>query len=86
MLMASGETDPAKTAFIRNIVFELTEEHILKAFEKYGKVTQAHIARDPRGLSKGYVINHCFLRLFALPSAVHFRDTQLVVIADALSA
>ncbi|KAH6630630.1 hypothetical protein B0J18DRAFT_379155 [Chaetomium sp. MPI-SDFR-AT-0129] len=46
--------DPAKTCFIRNIVFELTEEHILKAFEKYGKVTQAHIARDPRGLSKGY--------------------------------
>ncbi|KAK4103140.1 RNA-binding domain-containing protein [Parathielavia hyrcaniae] len=44
----------AHSAFIRNIVFELTEDHLVKAFSKYGTVQNAHIARDPRGLSKGY--------------------------------
>ncbi|KAK4245272.1 hypothetical protein C7999DRAFT_16497, partial [Corynascus novoguineensis] len=42
------------TAFVRNIVFELTEEHLTKAFSKYGNVTKVYIARDPRGMSKGY--------------------------------
>lgn len=42
------------SAFIRNLVFELTEEHLQKAFAKYGTVTNAHVARDPRGMSKGY--------------------------------
>jgi RNA recognition motif-containing protein len=41
-------------AFIRNIVFEVTEEQLQQAFEKYGNVVSAYIARDPRGLSKGY--------------------------------
>jgi RNA recognition motif-containing protein len=34
-------------------VFELTEDHLIKAFSKYGTVQNAHIVRDPRGLSKG---------------------------------
>ncbi|KAK4152249.1 hypothetical protein C8A00DRAFT_44646 [Chaetomidium leptoderma] len=42
------------SAFVRNLVFELTEEHLTKAFAKYGAVSNAYIARDPRGMSKGY--------------------------------
>ncbi|KAL2269750.1 hypothetical protein VTJ83DRAFT_1934 [Remersonia thermophila] len=42
------------SAFVRNLVFELTEEHLEKAFSKYGNVIKTFIARDPRGLSKGY--------------------------------
>ncbi|KAL1839471.1 hypothetical protein VTJ49DRAFT_1480 [Mycothermus thermophilus] len=42
------------SAFVRNLVFELTEEHLEKAFSKYGNVMKTFIARDPRGLSKGY--------------------------------
>jgi hypothetical protein len=34
-------------------VFEVTEEHLQKAFSKYGEVASTFIARDPRGLSKG---------------------------------
>ncbi|KAK0730751.1 hypothetical protein B0H67DRAFT_48842 [Lasiosphaeris hirsuta] len=40
--------------FVRNLIFDATEEHLKTAFEKYGEVVQAHIVRDPRGLSKGY--------------------------------
>ncbi|KAK3902717.1 hypothetical protein C8A05DRAFT_33555 [Staphylotrichum tortipilum] len=42
------------SAFVRNLVFELTEEHLTKAFAKYGDVKSAFVARDPRGMSKGY--------------------------------
>ncbi|KAL2159260.1 hypothetical protein VTH06DRAFT_2695 [Thermothelomyces fergusii] len=42
------------TAFVRNIVFEIDEQHLTKAFSKYGTVTNVYIARDPRGMSKGY--------------------------------
>ncbi|KAK3363014.1 hypothetical protein B0T25DRAFT_27675 [Lasiosphaeria hispida] len=40
--------------FVRNLIFDATEEHLKTAFEKYGEVVQTHIVRDPRGLSKGY--------------------------------
>ncbi len=39
--------------FVRNLVFEATERHLSDAFEKFGKVTKAIIARDARGLSRG---------------------------------
>jgi len=41
------------SAFVRNLVFELNEEHLTKAFSKYGEVSNAYVARDPRGMSKG---------------------------------
>lgn len=54
----TGRVPPSRnlphSAFVRNLVFELTEEHLVKAFEKYGNVTGAFVARDPRGMSKGY--------------------------------
>lgn len=39
--------------FVRNIVFEATDDHLKEAFEKYGEVAHAQIGRDSRGLSKG---------------------------------
>ncbi|KAK3986929.1 hypothetical protein QBC44DRAFT_332490 [Cladorrhinum sp. PSN332] len=44
----------AHTAFVRNLVFEVTETHLKEAFEKYGNVLDAHVVRDPRGMSKGF--------------------------------
>jgi RNA recognition motif-containing protein len=41
------------SAFVRNLVFEISEDHLKKAFEKYGAIKDAFVARDPRGLSKG---------------------------------
>lgn len=43
----------ARTLFVRNLIFDATEEHLKALFEKYGKVDQANIVRDPRGLSRG---------------------------------
>lgn len=39
--------------FIRNMVFEANEDHLREAYEKYGEVTKAAVARDARGLSRG---------------------------------
>jgi len=51
-LTTSRRTAP-HSAFVRNLVFELTEEHLQKAFAKYGQIESTFIARDPRGMSKG---------------------------------
>ncbi|CAK7208906.1 hypothetical protein SBRCBS47491_000256 [Sporothrix bragantina] len=40
--------------YIRNVVFDATEAHLKEAFEHYGPVSRAVIARDPRGMSRGY--------------------------------
>lgn len=40
--------------FVRNMVFEANESHLKEAFEKYGEVAHTSIARDGRGLSKGF--------------------------------
>lgn len=47
-----GETDFG--IYIRNVVFDATEQHLKEAFEHYGTVTKVAIARDARGLSRGY--------------------------------
>lgn len=38
------------------MVFEANEDHLREAYEKYGEVTKAVVARDARGLSRGYVM------------------------------
>lgn len=48
----SGETPYG--IFIRNMVFDANEEHLREAFEKYGTITKIAIARDARGLSRGF--------------------------------
>lgn len=40
--------------FVRNLVFDATEEQIAESFSQYGKVVSATLARDARGLSRGY--------------------------------
>lgn len=40
--------------FVRNLVFDANEEHLMDAFSKYGEITKTSIARDVRGLSRGY--------------------------------
>lgn len=37
-------------------MFEANEDHLREAYEKYGEVTKAVVARDARGLSRGYVM------------------------------
>ncbi len=49
---ATGETPYG--IFVRNIVFDASDEHLGEAFEHYGRVTRASISRDARGLSRGY--------------------------------
>ncbi len=52
LLTVPAPAEP-NSAFVRNLVFELTEEHLTKAFSKYGNVKNTFVARDPRGMSKG---------------------------------
>ncbi|KAK2610516.1 hypothetical protein N8I77_003941 [Diaporthe amygdali] len=49
----NGE-EPGFGLFVRNMVFEANEDHLREAYEKYGEVTKAVVARDARGLSRGY--------------------------------
>lgn len=39
---------------IRNIVFDASEANLKEAFEHYGPVQHSFIARDARGMSRGY--------------------------------
>ncbi|KAI2628929.1 RNA-binding domain-containing protein [Xylaria nigripes] len=40
--------------FISNMTFDATETHLDEAFVKYGDVVSSNIARDGRGLSRGF--------------------------------
>lgn len=40
--------------FVRNLVFDASDANLLEAFEHYGTVSHSAIARDARGMSKGY--------------------------------
>ncbi len=45
------------TIFISNMTFDATDLHIREAFAQYGEILSINIARDGRGLSRGYVTN-----------------------------
>ncbi|KAK4188012.1 hypothetical protein QBC35DRAFT_497563 [Podospora australis] len=49
-----GNVRDKPAAFVRNLVFEVTENHLKEAFATYGEVVDTFIARDPRGMSRGY--------------------------------
>ncbi|EFW99633.1 nucleic acid-binding protein [Grosmannia clavigera kw1407] len=54
---APSALDQGETAYgiyIRNVVFDASEQHLKEAFEHYGPVSKAVIARDARGLSRGF--------------------------------
>ncbi|KJR85216.1 RNA recognition motif containing protein [Sporothrix schenckii 1099-18] len=40
--------------FIRNVVFDASDANLREAFEHYGPINSTFIARDPRGMSKGF--------------------------------
>ncbi|KAH8885124.1 hypothetical protein GQ53DRAFT_696433 [Thozetella sp. PMI_491] len=40
--------------FVRNISFDTTDADLSDIFGKYGEVAHATVARDPRGISRGY--------------------------------
>ena len=58
---ADGETPYA--LFVRNMVFDANEQHLKEAFAKYGEISKVAIARDARGLSRGWV---SFLSCYSL--------------------
>ncbi|KAI1376358.1 RNA-binding domain-containing protein [Hypoxylon crocopeplum] len=51
---ALPQTPIGSPIFIHNMTFDATEAHIREAFGKYGEILDLHIARDARGLSRGY--------------------------------
>lgn len=52
---ATSNEDPTPHGvFVRNIVFDASEANLQEAFEHYGTVNKTIIARDARGMSKGY--------------------------------
>ncbi|KAK4674213.1 hypothetical protein QC763_118430 [Podospora pseudopauciseta] len=48
------QLDKSRAIFVRNIVFEVNEQHLKEAFETYGEIEDTYVARDPRGMSRGY--------------------------------
>ncbi|KAI0555055.1 RNA-binding domain-containing protein [Xylaria curta] len=42
------------TIFVSNMTFDASEEHLQEAFGKYGTIMNLNIARDGRGLSRGF--------------------------------
>ncbi|KAI1176673.1 RNA-binding domain-containing protein [Nemania sp. FL0916] len=42
------------TIFISNMTFDATDVHLTEAFGKYGEILSVNIARDGRGLSRGF--------------------------------
>lgn len=44
------------SVFISNMTFDATDVHLQEAFGKYGELLSVKIARDGRGLSRGYVL------------------------------
>ncbi|KAJ4394136.1 hypothetical protein N0V93_003353 [Gnomoniopsis smithogilvyi] len=46
--------EPGFGLFVRNMVFEANEDHLREAYEKFGEIAKVVIARDARGLSRGY--------------------------------
>ncbi|KAI0894834.1 RNA-binding domain-containing protein [Annulohypoxylon nitens] len=51
---ASDAPPRGNTVFISNMTFDATDIHVQEAFSKYGEITELRIARDGRGLSRGY--------------------------------
>ncbi|RYC60627.1 hypothetical protein CHU98_g5580 [Xylaria longipes] len=44
----------ANTIFVSNMTFDATDVHLQEAFGKYGNIVNVVIARDGRGLSRGF--------------------------------
>lgn len=47
---------PSKILYVGNLFFEVKAQDLEAEFAKFGTITNARIAQDNRGLSRGYVI------------------------------
>ena len=47
-------TDPYTTLFVARLDYEVTEEQLRSAFEKYGKIRKCRIVTDSEGNNRGY--------------------------------
>lgn len=45
---------PTNSVYIGNLLFEITEQDLEREFGEYGNMLEVKVARDSRGLSKGY--------------------------------
>lgn len=46
--------DPFKTLFIGRLSFSLSEKHLKREFENYGRIRQVHLIKDRNEKSRGY--------------------------------
>ncbi|KAI1093679.1 RNA-binding domain-containing protein [Rostrohypoxylon terebratum] len=51
---SAAQPAPSTTIFVSNMTFDATDLHVQEAFGRYGEITELKIARDGRGLSRGY--------------------------------
>lgn len=47
---------PNPSVYVGNLFFDVTENDLQKEFSRFGEIKNVRIIRDPRGLSKGYVL------------------------------
>lgn len=46
--------DPFKTLFVGRLPFSLSEKHLKREFENYGRIREIHLIKDKNGNSRGY--------------------------------
>ena len=81
----SVKSEPERTLFIGRINFKTTEEHLEKAFSKYGTIKSLRLVRDlVTGFSKGYAFieyKHRSDAKYAHANAIRLKidDRELIV-------
>ncbi|KAM7193743.1 nucleic acid-binding protein [Rhypophila sp. PSN 637] len=54
-----GRNEPTNYGvFVRNLIFDATEEHLKSLFEKFGSIASVRIVRDAGKMSRGYGFVH----------------------------
>ncbi|KAH8675780.1 hypothetical protein BX600DRAFT_453557 [Xylariales sp. PMI_506] len=51
---STGRSESATDVFVHNLAFDATEEYLREAFTKYGEIKSVHVAKNERGLSRGF--------------------------------
>lgn len=52
--MENATHDPFKTLFVGRLSFSLSEKHLKREFENYGRIREVYLIRDRNGNSRGY--------------------------------
>lgn len=53
---------PKPTIYVGNLFFDVTENDLIKEFQRFGPIKKTRLVRDSRGLSKGQVKRPCLPR------------------------